>query len=171
MINARRFALPLAISLSLLGLGACGQEAKQAEPTATGAPEAKEGVAVSGGTFMLPVAAGNPGAAYFVLDNQSADTLSVASIAIDGVGKTEIHQTMGGQMQPVDRLDVEPKVAMKFERGGLHVMAFEVDGKLKAGGTTEMTITFLDGDKISAPLKVEAMGAAAGGMDHSGSGH
>ena len=50
-------------------------------------------------------------------------------------------------------------------------MAFEVDGKLKAGGTTEMTITFLDGDKISAPLKIEAMGAAAGGMDHSGSGH
>lgn len=161
MINARRFALPLAVSLSLLALGACGQEAKQAEPVASGAPEAKEGVAVTGGSFLLPVVAGNPGAAYFVIDNQSSNTVSIAAVAIDGVGKTEVHQTMGGEMKPVDRLDVEPKVAMKFERGGLHVMAFEVDGKLKAGDTTEMTITFTDGDKISVPLKIEAMGAAA----------
>jgi hypothetical protein len=47
-------------------------------------------------------------------------------------------------------------------------MAFEVDGKLKAGDTAEMTVTFTDGDKVSAPLAIEAMGAAA--MDH-GSGH
>jgi copper(I)-binding protein len=161
VINARRFALPLAVSLSLLALGACGQEAKQAEPTATSAPEGKEGVAVTGGTFLMPVVSGNPGAAYFVIDNQSSNTVSIAAIAIDGVGKTEIHQTMGGEMKPVDRIDVEPKVAMKFERGGLHVMAFEVDGKLKAGDTTEMTITFTDGDKASVPLKIEAMGAAA----------
>jgi hypothetical protein len=114
--KARRFALPLAVSLSLLALGACGQEAKKAEPAATSAPEAKEGVAVTGGTFLLPVIAGNPGAAYFVLDNQSPDTLSIASIAINGAGKAEIHQTMGGQMQPVDRIDVEPKVAMKSWR-------------------------------------------------------
>jgi periplasmic copper chaperone A len=40
-------------------------------------------------------------------------------------------------------------------------MAFEVDAQLKAGDTTELTVTFLDGDKISAPLKIEAMGTAA----------
>ena len=169
---ARRLALPLAVSLSLLALGACGQQAKEAQPAATGAPEAKEGVTVTGGTFTLPVVSGNPGAAYFAIDNQSANTVSIAAIAIDGVGKTEVHQTMGGTMKPVDRLDVEPKVAMKFEHGAMHVMAFEVDGKLKAGDTTEMTITFTDGDKISAPLKIEAMGAAAmDGMDHGGAGH
>lgn len=171
MINARRFALPLAVSLSLLVLGACGQEAKQAGPTATGAPETKEGVAVTGGTLLLPVVAENPGAAYFVIDNQSSNTVSIAAVAIDGVGKTEIHQTMGGEMKPVDRLDVEPKVTMKFERGGLHVMAFELGDKLKAGETAEMTITFTDGDKLSVPLKIEAVGTATGGADHSGSGH
>lgn len=168
MIAARRFALPLAASLAVMALGACSKEAKEAEkPAATGAPEAKEGISVSGGMFMLPAVSGNPGAAYFVLDNQGANTVSIASVAIDGVGKTEIHQTMGGQMKPVDRIDVEPKVAMKFERGGLHVMAFDLDGKLKAGDSTEMTITFSDGDKVSAPLKIEAMGAGAmGGMKH-----
>jgi len=169
VITARRFALPLAASLAVLALGACNQEAKEADkPAATGAPEAKEGISVADGKFMLPAVSGNPGAAYFALDNESNSTVSIATVAIDGVGKTEIHQTMGGQMKPVDRVDVEPKTVIKFERGGLHVMAFELDGKLKAGDTAEMTITFTDGDKVSAPLKIEAMGADAGmgGMEH-----
>ncbi len=161
MIDARRFTLPLAVSFSLIALSACGQQAKEAQPAATSAPEAKDGVSVTGGTFALPVVSGNPGAAYFVLDNQSPNTISIAAIAIDGVGKTETHQTMSAEMKPLDRLDAEPKIAMKFERGAMHVMAFEVDGKLKAGDTTEMTITFTDGDKISAPLKIEAIGGAA----------
>ncbi len=169
MTLARRIALPLAASLAVFSLSACGQSAKEEEKAAaSAAPEAKPGVSVADGTFMLPAVSGNPGAAYFALDNESNNTVSIASIAIAGVGKTEIHQTMGGQMKPVDRVDVEAKTVVKFERGGLHVMAFELDGKLKAGDTAEMTITFTDGDKVSAPLKLEAMGAGA--MDH-GSGH
>ncbi|MBN8483400.1 MAG: copper chaperone PCu(A)C [Sphingomonadales bacterium] len=169
MTLARRFVLPLAASLAALSLSACGQSAKEEEKaTASAAPEAKPGISVADGVFMLPAVSGNPGAAYFALDNESNNTVSIASIAIAGAGKTEIHQTMGGQMKPVDRVDVEAKTVVKFERGGLHVMAFEVDGSLKAGDTAEMTITFTDGDKVSAPLKLEAMGAGA--MDH-GSGH
>jgi periplasmic copper chaperone A len=164
----RRFAMPLLGSLALLTLSACGQQTDEAKPAATEAPDAKPGISVADGTFMLPVVAGNPGAAYFALSNDSANTVSIAAIAIAGVGKTEVHQTMGGSMKPVDRIDVEPKIALKFERGGLHVMAFELEPRLEAGQTTEMTITFTDGDKVSAPLKIEAMGAA---MDHSGSDH
>lgn len=169
MTLARRFVLPLAASLAALSLSACSQSAKEEEKAAaSAAPEAKPGISVADGVFMLPAVSGNPGAAYFALDNESNNTVSIASIAIAGAGKTEIHQTMGGQMKPVDRVDVEAKTVVKFERGGLHVMAFEVDGSLKAGDTAEMTITFTDGDKVSAPLKLEAMGAGA--MDH-GSGH
>ena len=87
---ARRLALPLAVSLSLLALGACGEKAKETQPAATSAPEAKEGVSVTGGTFTLPVVSGNPGAAYFVIDNQSANTLSIAAIAIDGDRKSVV---------------------------------------------------------------------------------
>ena len=35
-------------------------------------------------------------------------------------------------------------------------------------GLSVVTLTFADGDKISAPLKIEAMGTA---MDHAGSDH
>ena len=55
---------------------------------------------------------------------------------------------------------------MKFEPGKLHVMVFNPGATLKAGGTTEMTITFADGDKSSAPLKIEAAGGGMGGMAH-----
>jgi copper(I)-binding protein len=164
----RRIALPLLGTFTLLTLNACGQAQDEAKPAATEAPDAKPGISVADGKFLLPVVAGNPGAAYFALDNESTATVSIAAIAIAGVGKTEVHQTMGGSMKPVDRIDVEPKIVIRFERGGLHVMAFDVSGTLKAGETTEMTITFADGDKISAPLTIEAMGA---GMDHSGSEH
>lgn len=169
MIAARRIALPFALALATVSLGACQQAAKdEGKAAETKAPEGKPGLSIAEGKLILPAVSGNPGAAYFALDNESNATVSIATIAIDGVGKTEVHQTTGGSMKPVDRVDVEPKTVVKFERGGLHVMAFDLDAKLKAGGTAEMTITFTDGDKLSAPLTLEAMGAA---MDHSGSGH
>lgn len=167
MTTARRFALPLLASLAVVSLAACKQKEPEAAATTAAAPEAKEGLKVTDGKFVLPAVSGNPGAAYFVLDNQGMNTVSIAAIAIDGVGKTEIHQTMGGSMKPVDRIDVEAKTPIRFERGALHVMAFDVDGKLKAGESTEMTITFSDGDKLSAPLAIEAAGGgdAMGGME------
>ncbi len=44
-------------------------------------------------------------------------------------------------------------------------MLYEVGDTLKAGGTTEITITLDNGDKVSTPAKVEAFGATSG-MDH-----
>ncbi len=168
MSFTRRLALPLAASLALLTLTACGGAKDEDKAAPTAAPDAKPGISVADGKLILPAVAGNPGAAYFALDNESANTVSIAAITIDGVGKTEVHQTMGGSMKPVDRIDVEPKITLKFEQGGLHVMAFDVEPRLEAGQTTELTITFADGDKISAPLKIESMGTA---MDHAGAEH
>ena len=182
MTFARRFALPLAASFSVLALSACGSAKDEQKAEATAAPEAKPGLAISEGRMILPAVSGNPAGAYFTVQNTGSTNVSIASIAIDGVGQTEMHQTTGGQMQQVERVDVNAGTTTKFERGGLHVMAFDLDPKLKVGGTTEMTITFSDGDKISAPLKLEGIGAAIqgdkhgmekdgmdmGGMDHGG---
>ena len=178
MTIARRFALPLAASFAVLALAACGGAKNEEKAEATAAPEAKPGIAISEGRMILPAVSGNPAGAYFTVENNGDKSISIASIAIDGVGKAEMHETKGGQMKPAERLDVAAKSVVKFERGGLHVMGFDLDSKLKAGGTTEITVTFSDGDKVSAPLTLEAMGAAAGhdmsgmdmsGMDHGGS--
>ena len=43
-------------------------------------------------------------------------------------------------------------------------MVFDLDPQLSAGDRAEMTLTFADGDKLSAPLTVQAMASADDGM-------
>lgn len=160
MRHVRSIALPL-----ILALAACQQqEAKRDSPVA--APEAKPGMALSGGRLVLPAVKGNPGAAYFKLENTGSGAVSLALVTIEGAAKAEVHQTMTGSMEPVDRIDVDAGSAIEFRPGELHVMAFDLDPKLAAGGRTEITLTFADGDKLSAPLVIESAGQAAMGEEH-----
>ncbi len=157
-------------ALAALSLSACQQqEAKQADAAQTAAleqPDAKPGVAVEGGRLVLPAVKGNPGAAYFTLDNRSGGTVIVAAVSVDGAGKAEIHQTVGDGMLPIDRMDVAAGTSIMLEPGKLHAMVFDVSPKLAAGGKTELTITFADGDKLSTPLTIEPAGGAMPDADH-----
>ena len=159
MITARHFALPMLAVLATVTLSAC-KGADQPEAVASSAPEGKPGVTVTGTRLVLPAVAGNPGAAYFALDNQGKDMVAIASVAVTGAGKTQIHTA---DMKPVDHAEAEPRTTLKFEPGQVHVMVFDVGADLKAGGETELTVIFTDGDKVSVPAKIEAMGAAAMG--------
>lgn len=154
---------PLASTLAALSLvaalGACQQQ-KTEEQTAT-APEAKPGLSASDGVLFLPVTKGNPGAAYFKLTNAGDKPAALVAASVDGAGKAEMHETKDGTMTPLATVPVAAGETVLFERGGKHVMAFELADTLKAGGTTELTLTFEGGDKLSVPLRVEAMGGAA----------
>lgn len=176
MLPARLLLAPALLGLSALALAGCQQQpAGNAEATA--APEAKPGLTVSEGRLILPVVKGNPAGIYFTITNTGDKTGTLAAVSIDGAAKAEMHETKGGKMGAVPQVDVTAGAIVKFEPGALHVMAFELDDKLAAGGTTEMTLTFADGDKISTPLKIESRIGGAGmgsdsmaGMEH-GSGH
>lgn len=162
----RRIALVLAPLALGLALSACQKQASAPAAAASNGPEAKPGVAVSGGTLVLPAVKGNPGVAYFDVANSDAKAVALAAVAVDGAAKAEMHQTTGGSMGPVDRVEIDPNTSVKFAPGALHVMLFDLDPKLTAGGSAEMTLTFADGDKISAPLAIKAAGdAAMDGMD------
>ncbi|PEQ11226.1 hypothetical protein B2G71_18230 [Novosphingobium sp. PC22D] len=165
----------LILAAALAALGAC-QEAKSPEPAESGAftaePDAKPGLSASEGRLVLPAVPGRPGVVYFSLHNGSGKPTSIAAIHIDGVGKTEMHRTEGGQMASVETVPVAAGGDVTFAPGGLHVMAFDIGEALAAGGTTEMTITFEGGDKLSVPVPIEAMGSGMSGgmagMDHEG---
>lgn len=161
-------------AIAALALCAC-QQAKQtkhdqvSEPAAEAsksAPAGKPGISIAGGRLVLPAVPGNPGVAYFQVDNSAGADVALAAIAINGAEKTEIHQTAGDTMSKVDSVEIAPSTSIKFEPGQLHVMAFNLGAGLKAGGTTEMTITFADGDKASATLKIEAPGGGGMGSMH-----
>jgi len=157
LTKARHFALPLLIAVATVSLAAC-KGADKPEAAASSAPEGKPGVSINGARLVLPAVPGNPGAAYFSLDNQSKDEVGIAAVAVQGAGKTELHT---GDMKPFDHATADPRTALTFEPGQAHVMVFDIASDLKAGAETELTVTFTDGDKISVPAKIEAVGAGA----------
>ncbi len=164
----------LLVPAALLTLGGCGgskqdspqspamTEAAAPKPAAKPAgPEALPGITVSDGVLLLPVIPGRPGAAYFALSNDGPNAVTIAAVTIAGAVKAEMHETNGGSMAPVATVTVNSGEAVRFERGGKHVMVFDLAAGVKAGTPAEMTLTFDGGDKISVPLKVQAM---TGGM-------
>lgn len=153
--------------IAALPLAACGQQAEQ--PAA--APEAKPGLALNDGRLVLPAVKGNPAGGYFTLVNGGDKVVTLAAVTVTGAARAEMHETVGEAMSPIEKLELKPGETVEFKPGGKHVMAFELDPSLAPGGTTEITLTFEGGDKLSATLKLEARGAAAmehmEGMDHS----
>jgi len=164
-----RFSL---LAPAILAIAACqqaGEPAPQEREGVPAGPEAKPGLSASGGVLVLPAVTGRPGAAYFTLSNNGENAAELAAVHIEGAARAEMHETKGGSMAKLDALAVPAGESVAFARGGKHVMAFELDGSLKAGATTEMTLTFADGDKLSTPLTIEAMGGM-GAMEHAGHG-
>jgi len=174
-------SLGLSCVLATALLSACSSEkAPEAARETAGAPaaevDAKPGIAVSEARLVLPAVPGRPAAVYFTLANKGDKPATLAGVHVEGAAKAEMHQTTGGQMAPVDKVDLAPGTEVKFAPGGMHVMAFELADTLKAGGKAEMTLTFADGDKASVPLSVEPAGGGAadhamegemdGSMDH-----
>ena len=161
--------LAIVMSVALL---ACQQGSSPAggKTAESGAPETKPGLVLTGGVLMLPIVEGRPGAAYFRLENGGGKPVSLAGVYVEGAGSAEMHETRAGSMAKIDTLELGPGDTVTFERGGLHVMAFDLSPDLAEGRTlqTEITLTFSDGDKLSAPLAVEKMGTA---MDEAMSGH
>lgn len=154
------------LAAALLGVGTLALAGCQSEPAAT-PPSAEpnpSGLTVADARLILPAVAGNPGAAYFELRNEGPAAVVVNAADIADAGRTEMHDmaTVGGMMSMVSvtTLTVPRGGTVRFAPGGKHVMAFDLSGDLRAGATTELTLTVASGDKASFPVRVEAANAA-----------
>lgn len=172
----RRFRPLLAIpAAGLLALGGCGKPAPEATASADATttappsqgPTAAPGITLTDARVQLPLVHGAPGVAYFTLTQGAGAPRKLAAIDVAGVGRAEMHATMtaGGvsRMEPLKEVAIEPGKSLAFAPGGNHVMLFDIDPKLKAGSTTELTVTLDNGDKASARASVAAGPPA---MDH-----
>lgn len=157
--------LAILAPLAALALTACQQ---QAEAPADKNPDGKPGLGASDGMLVLPAVKGNPGAGYFTLNNGSGKAVTLAGVSIEAAQSAEMHETKDGKMSSLDQVDLAPGATVKFAPGGKHVMAFNLKPEIATGSVVEMTLTFSDGDKLSAPLKVMAAGSAIAdhGADH-----
>lgn len=162
-------ALPLAI-VATLALAGCKQEipTPEAGTSAAASPaddmvRGKAGITASDGKLVLPAVKGRPGAAYFMLSNSNTKTAIFAGVAIQGAKKAELHESKDGTMAPIKAFEVRPGEMFMFERGGRHVMVFDLAPTIKPGDSVEMTLTFADGSTVTTPLIAEAAGGA---VDH-----
>ncbi|WP_296676160.1 copper chaperone PCu(A)C [Novosphingobium sp.] len=164
-------ALPLFAGFAMLS--GCQQQAGEQTQAvkATQTSDQPTDMEITDARLVLPAVKGNPGAAYLSIANQSSGTRVISSIAIDGTGRTEVHQTMGTAMNAVDRVEIAPATTMTFKPGNLHVMVYDVSSTMKPGDTTKITISFASGGNLAAPMQIIAAGDAAMGSAHEGMVH
>lgn len=152
MTKSIRAALVLAVTT--VAVAACSEAPEQAEA----APEAPEGIAVTNARLMLPAVAGNPAAVYFDVANNGGGNRMIRAASVAGAGSAMMHVTDDTGMRETLQVMVEPGQTVKFEPGGTHVMAMDMADTVVAGGETEVTVTFVGGDKVSFPAEVRAAG-------------
>ncbi|MCW1381661.1 copper chaperone PCu(A)C [Novosphingobium sp. KCTC 2891] len=171
--NAFAPALIAAAGLSL-ALAGCGEKptdspSASASAPAEAAPEAAPGITLSDAVVQLPAVPGRPGVAYFTLAQGNGAPRKLAAVHVDGAERAEMHRSAMhngvATMAPVTEVALAPGKAVQFAPGGYHVMLFGVSDSLKAGSTTELTITLDNGDKASVSAKVQSIGGDMHNMD------
>lgn len=176
----RAISAGFALAAATLLLAGCGRgEDPGREDQATGdapaagmaAVEGPEGITVRDARLALPAVPGNPGAVYFTLANAGEIDFSVASAFVSDAGMAMLHRTVteGGMARMTDAGEIALPAggSVAFEPGGLHVMAMDLADTLAQGGSTEVTLTFANGDKVSFPATIVGPGGGAAG-DHEG---
>ena len=149
---------PAALTLAALTLAGCSSPAEE-----TTAPAANEvALEVSNARLMLPAVSGNPGAIYFDVENTGDRNYAIRRADVKGAGNAELHGSLevDGQMMmdSVGQVLVESGGTQSFQPGGFHVMVFDVDPVLEAGGTTDMTLTVVGGKQKTFPVEIRAAG-------------
>lgn len=150
--------MAVALGIAAIGLAGCAEQPEQADT----APQTPDGISVTNARLMLPAVKGNPGAVYFDVKNDSATNKMIRAVSVAGAGSSMLHQMGTWNLQPsmdeIFQVDVPASGELKFEPGGLHVMANELADTVAAGSTADVTLTFVGGDKITFPAEVRAAG-------------
>lgn len=154
-MKVTRFA-PLALAIGSLALGACSNEPEAAAVADDVALE------VSNARLMLPAVEGNPGAIYFDVKNTGDRNYAIRRADVAGASNAELHGSMEmeGQMMmdSVGQILVNSGETESLEPGGFHVMVFDLEPTLEAGGTTDMTLTVVGGKTKTFPVEIRAAG-------------
>ncbi|MBX7496085.1 copper chaperone PCu(A)C [Qipengyuania sp. 6B39] len=153
-----RFAT-LALAVAALPLAGCSggdtptEAAEDANPT---------GLEVSDARLVLPAVSGNPGAIYMTVTNAGERNVAIRGTSVEGASSAQIHDTVesAGEMVmgEMGQVMVAAGESASFEPGGKHIMAFDLDPSLTAGGTTALTLTIVGGKTMTTDIAVIGAG-------------
>jgi len=136
------------IMAALMALAACGNPAPS--PTAT---------------VRLAAVPGRPAAGYLTLPVES-DRGALLSVSSPQAGRIEMHETMThgnmSSMRPLARIAVRDGETLSFAPGGRHLMIFDLDRSIPAGGAVTLVFHFERGGAQSLSARVVPTGGDAG---------
>lgn len=102
---------------------------------------------------------GPNGAAYFTLKNQGNSKRYLKGAESPLSKRVELHQhTDEGGIMKMRKLtkdiEIDKGASVNFKPGGLHVMLFKMEKKLKPGDTLPLNLIFKDGSRQSISVKI-----------------
>ena len=152
-----RFA-PVALALASVAMTGCSGGAEE-----TAAPATDEvALEVSNARLMLPAVEGRPGAIYFDVKNTGEKNYAIRRADVEGASSAELHGSLEVQgqmmMDSIGQVLVNAGETETFEPGANHVMVFDLDPSLEAGGSTDMTLTVVGGKTMTVPVEIRAAG-------------
>jgi copper(I)-binding protein len=151
----------LAAGLAALAFAGCGDDDDGGSAAAT-ATTASATVKVTSAWARVTAPTAKQGAVYMAIAAPEGDTLVNASVPTSIAGKTELHETTGGdgemmnpdemtpeqmaeqmkKMREVDSIEIPAGETVMLKPGGYHVMLLELAGPIEEGETFPVTLEF-----------------------------
>ena len=151
-----------AAAVLALALAACSGAPEAEDRAAETGAVVEAGLSITGGRMVMPAVSGNPGVVYFSAENTGPAAVSLAAVDVSGSARSEIHDMSGGEgmmrMERLEAVELPAGETVQFAPGGKHVMVFELDPGLGAGGKTEVTLMLANGDKASFTVPIQGAG-------------
>lgn len=101
---------------------------------------------------------GIPSGGYFTLHNNGGKDVVLTGAETPACGSLMLHKSenSGGMssMHHVDEVDVPAGGSIAFAPGGYHLMCMQATSAIAPGGHLDVTLTFKDGEKLTAPFAV-----------------
>ncbi len=146
------------VAAMAIGLVACETQTPVEGEAETVAPR----IEIENARLMLPPVSGNPAAVYFDLTYNGQEQLSITGAEVKGAANTEMHETVMvdqkmqmGKTGPIPLTKGEP---ISFEPGAKHIMAFDLDESVTAGGTAQVSVLISGGETHTFAAQVKAAG-------------
>lgn len=151
----------VAAGLAALAFAGCGDDDEDGT-AATTATTAAASVQVTDAWARVTAPTAKQGAVYMQITAPEGDTLTSASVPTSIAGKTELHETTGGDhgsmnpdemtpeqmaeqmkmMRQVDSIEVPAGETVMLKPGGYHVMLLELADPIEEGETIPVTLEF-----------------------------
>ena len=109
--------------------------------------------------WARPAGAGENGAVYFVVINETGEEDRLLSVDSDVASAAEVHMSMmmdGGvmSMQMQESVPVPSGDQVEFKPGGLHIMLVTLNRALQVGDSITLTLKFEKGGSIQINVPV-----------------